>query len=472
MRRHMPFILMLICLLIAVCGCSSEADKICQAFDNGEYKTIRQASKAMAELGPEHVDDMARILSKDSNSKHKQIAALSLKSLEEDALPALDELILAVESDDRKVRRRAIEAIGAIGPDAADALDALRFALQDESHRVRNAAAKAIGNLEISGRPAALDLVSMLDNPQKSSGREAISALKKIDVPPDEILPEIMYRLDDPDQHVRGAALDALTRLDIRDKSILPKVEELIMDPERPIRSNALRLYRELDGDIDKIVRSAMAKLSDEDSEARLIGCSILKNLGSDAEPAKDRLRELLNDPDRKVAREAKAALGILDRAEPSSGVYVRFGKVEGLDARSTRRSLREHIDRLSECVSDSDYKAKSELVIEISSAGEVETVSFDPTLEKRSIQTCIEEAFGEIDLGNQAASGKVHATMYINRAPDRVRPIFQLPGAMQEKPATEGLSFSIMGGAEAPEAGSGPEEPAGESEDNEEAVE
>jgi len=128
------------------------------------------------------VTKLGRILTSDPDSIARGLAAIALRDKGRESLPALGELIAALEDNDVCVRMMSANAIAAIGKDAASAVPDLIAAgsTQGEQVHVLRSVAAALGAI---GKPAALPALPLL---RKLSGIPRVhwaaeSAIRKLE---------------------------------------------------------------------------------------------------------------------------------------------------------------------------------------------------------------------------------------------------------------------------------------------------
>jgi HEAT repeat protein len=174
------------------------------------------------------------------------------------SLPALSE---AAADGDLRVRRAALDVLGALGPAAAPATPALAKALRDPDRFVRWSAIRTLGVIGPSASRAALPGLTLL--------------------------------LDDDDLDVRKAAAEAIKQL----------------NPGAPGGSaGGSQRAAGARTAVPALVRSVRAA----DPEMRVAAIQTLRGMGAEMKPALPALRGALADSDARVRQAAAEALGVL----------------------------------------------------------------------------------------------------------------------------------------------------------------
>ncbi|MCB1126699.1 MAG: HEAT repeat domain-containing protein, partial [Verrucomicrobiae bacterium] len=150
-----------------------------------------KAWAAAAELGEPQVltndvAELGRILTSDSDSIRRGLAAIALRDQPGNAKRVLPDLIAALKDPDLCVRMMTAKALAAIGPDAAPAVEALiaTASRAGEKVHVLRSVADALGGI---GKPAAVPALPVLRELRKIPRVQwsAESAIRKLEAPVD-----------------------------------------------------------------------------------------------------------------------------------------------------------------------------------------------------------------------------------------------------------------------------------------------
>ena len=203
-------------------------------------------------------------------------------------------LILNLESDDSKVRR---EAVLALGYDGVKAIPALIQAVRDNIISV-NAVSEVFKQI---GNPSVEPLTDMLHSDNNEYQRKAANLLAAVG--DSSALVQLIVTLDDEDPLVRAEVAAALGKF--KDVRVMRPLLKALQDPITAVRANAaLSLGAFHD---DKVTEALLLTLRDEESLVRRSAIRALANHPPDyVESALDRSTR---DPDEAVRQTAAAAL-------------------------------------------------------------------------------------------------------------------------------------------------------------------
>lgn len=241
---------------------------------------------------------------------------------------AVDALVSALNSTDRRVRWNAVNYLG--GVDSDKAVDALISSLNDEDYGVREIATRALGR---NSTDKALDtLISALNHQDKNVRTNAALTLGSIDSP--KAVAGLVSALKDEVSFVRGRAAEALGRIGT-DRAIdvlLP----LLTDEDSTVRLRTVQALGRLG--TDKAVTGLRSALNDNEGRVRLEAAEVLRQLGNS--DAVNVAFAALTDEDWYVRSGAAEALGnvcsdksvaALTAALHDEDIYVRSDAAKAL---------------------------------------------------------------------------------------------------------------------------------------------
>jgi HEAT repeat protein len=186
-------------------------------------------------------------------------------------------LAAAVNDNDVRARRAALDALETLGPVAAASAKALVGALGDNDPFVRWSAARTLGKIS----PVAADL--------------AVPALARL--------------ITDPDLDVRLAAAGALEQYGPAARSAVPQLIYAVRSSDAELRIASIRALGAAGGrEAQKAVPELRQALTDSDPRVRQAAALVLGRLGPSAAAA-PALKSALRDPDPEVQRAASEAL-------------------------------------------------------------------------------------------------------------------------------------------------------------------
>jgi HEAT repeat protein len=194
---------------------------------------------------PESLAALSAALTSDPSSSVRNMAALSLYEMKEDARAAIPALQQALKDNDSFVRLNAGATLLNLDVDPDTVLPAIRPLLQHPEPRSRVAAAAFLrGNVPF---PEILPVLTAL---LKSSDIEIRRDASKVfddakELPPDA-LPVLVQSLKDPDARVRENAADALDAYDSKGTAALPALIVALKDSDREVRFEAVDTITEM----------------------------------------------------------------------------------------------------------------------------------------------------------------------------------------------------------------------------------
>jgi HEAT repeat protein len=287
----------------------------------------REAAVSLGHLDPPTKSVIPTLLAvlKDPDAGVQSCAAGSLVHLDrrriDEALPAL---LAGAKSQDRDVRRGAIEALGEAGPSAACALPQLTVALRDPDRSVRKAAAISITEVDPSRAGVAVPVLMevLKEGPDCIGPPEAAQALLRIGTSAKETVPALIAGLKDPalqkysaytlgligpgaktaipalvearshtDLEFRFAAAMALVEIDATQaKAGVAVLAKELTNPEYQIRKYAVRALGEIGQRaaeaVPALLRALVTSQKDRQNEEDAIIAETLGEIGTGAKEA------------------------------------------------------------------------------------------------------------------------------------------------------------------------------------------
>ena len=131
--------------------------------------------------------------------------------------PEIQNLIIALRSEDRKVRNQALEALGKIGDPSA--VPALITSLKDQDSGVRLRAAQSLKEIGPKAKTAVSGLIEMFKDESKPIRKEVSQALVNIG---SEAIPALIEALRNEDNVVCIWAQSTLRKIGPEAKAVLP----------------------------------------------------------------------------------------------------------------------------------------------------------------------------------------------------------------------------------------------------------
>jgi HEAT repeat protein len=284
------------------------------------------------------------------------------------AVPAL---VAAMESPDREVQYRAIQALGKMGPGAKGAIDALVKRMRDANSYFDFAVDEALAGIGTATIPAIMDaaptgnqyhaahamsqmgskaiphLLAALKHDDPNQRAVAADALGQIEPPAHDAVAALIGSMKDPSNDVRRNVCEALAR--IGDSRALNVMLEAVKDRDWLLRSRAAEALGKFKPVTDETFNALTALMKDEDKLVRTSACESLRDIG-DAR-ALGTMLEATKDQEWDVRVRAAEALG---KFKPVTGdavtaltallkdedECVRFGACESLGSTGDARAL------------------------------------------------------------------------------------------------------------------------------------
>jgi HEAT repeat protein len=252
------------------------------------------AAENLGRLGPQAKFAIAGLAERllDTDPKVRTKAALALGQIGSAAVP---ELIIALRSPDKYVRREAVWALAKIGPEAASAVFALAKVLRDTAAPVRKGAARALGQIGREARAAIPLLIEALKNSDLLFCRLVAWALGKIGAS--------AVALNHPDKYVRREAAWALGHIGPESRSAIGILTTIL---KNPCSAGPLSVTRKADPNQET---ELVFLTSIRDATLRAYAARALGQIGPEAHSAVPALTAALTDANDKVAAAAARAL-------------------------------------------------------------------------------------------------------------------------------------------------------------------
>jgi HEAT repeat protein len=206
------------------------------------------------------------------------------------SLPALSD---AAGDADLRVRRAALDVLGALGPAAEPAMPALTRALRDPDRFVRWSAVRTIGAVgPAAARPALPGLTLLLDDDDLDVRKAAAETIKHLSQGPGVMpanarksvmtraaVPALVRSVRSGDPEMRVAAIQTLCGMSTEMKPALPALRECLADGDARVRkaaADALGMMGPAARDAANDLRGAM---NDQSPEVRQAAGEALLNV-------------------------------------------------------------------------------------------------------------------------------------------------------------------------------------------------
>jgi len=194
-------------------------DPLIQVFSLYGTKEREVAAHALAQMGSAVIQKAIRILRYSDDIAAKEGAAMICKYLGEQALPAIDALIMVLKFDIDDVKRQAALALGEIGPISVNSMRALIDACRDESPFVREAVAESLGKMGSRVVPwITSEIRRHVDEPTKIT---LIQALGHLGQTARETLPVLLDELPYNHPAIQKEIIKTIAKIGGNDQSIL-----------------------------------------------------------------------------------------------------------------------------------------------------------------------------------------------------------------------------------------------------------
>jgi HEAT repeat protein len=271
-----------------------------------------ELARALGRMGEAAAPPLAEILDGDPAPETREFVIRALEEMGPAARPSVPRLIDAAEHDaERRVRSRAVHALGAIGGEDVRAVLKRRLRT-DPSEIVRGDAALALGRAAAGDSTVALTLVAAFAQGSPSVAAKAGMALGEIG---ETAIPVVTEALRHPDPNVRAYSAEALRYLASDPDLVIPPLVDALADSKERVQKKA-SVSLQMMG--EPAVVPLLAALSTRpEGEVRAWAALTLGNVEPLPEHAVEALAVALDDESVKVREIASWALGKI--GEPAS---------------------------------------------------------------------------------------------------------------------------------------------------------
>lgn len=380
-----------------------------------KYPAVRvAAAQALDAIGPEAAEAapaLVRLLVE--ASMESAIARASLVQIGE---PAVDPLMAALRSPNRRAQWLAAQALSEIGEPAVKSL------------------LEVAGSAESRGRPPALSALALME-PRPAEAETVVLDALRDGVPPARAAATLWYshaeapsaameaavfetaRSENP--YVVRAALRALTEGREATVELLELLEEVAQSPEEPVRVAALRALAALREGAAPAMPTLLRALRDDSENVRREAIRALRYIGPEAEETVPLLIELLRSDSAQERREAAEMLGVLserpDEAVPTLAEATADGdanvRVAALNAvRQFGQEAAEAVPAVLDALDDRETRVRTaaalalpELPLPQEEAVEAVSSRLDKETEQPTLRA-LARALGEVGRGSQRA--------------------------------------------------------------------
>lgn len=297
------------------------------------------ASKVLSVTGSSRVSGIVAEILRTRSSRWQSEAMRFLARSGVDVRAAQAELLSALGSEEKFVRRLAAEAVATMN---VEALPLLVKRLGDADGRVRGAAARGLGLLGVQARSSADALKRLLADPEPSVRVQVALALWRIEQDPDVPLGLLNLVIKDIDNRDRWEAMEAIGLIGSETATSIRGLTELqvngLKDREAAVRVYAARgLYRRL-RDAKTALPFLREALNDRESVTKIAAIEVLGEMAED-EKVVALLSANFEDRDVSVrlatmealARQGQKALPGLLNALESKNAKVQLGAIRTL---------------------------------------------------------------------------------------------------------------------------------------------
>lgn len=244
-------------------------------------------------LGSRMVEPLAELL-KDPDVEVRRRVASIFEGFKTELLPVFDELMAALNDEDKKVFEYTCQAIGAIGEDAAQAVPTLTELLKSEDYDHRKCAAEALGLIGKPAMSALPELLKIAGEYEPSSVKTALGRLGQADVlieistheheyqreeaatglgyvspTNDAVIATLARLVEDKDEDVRRAATEALAMAHPTTEAVVTALGKAAKDEDESVRERAMLAINRLEPRLESAVNVLLTGLKDKDEDVR-----------------------------------------------------------------------------------------------------------------------------------------------------------------------------------------------------------
>lgn len=277
---------------------------------------------------------------------HSQIEIIRcVVQLKFDARPAQAELVQALQSENKQLRRAAAEALATIGVAVVPTLERL---LSHSDRLFREGAARALGQMGGAARSSQTALTRLLKDPDSTVRTQAALALWFVADNTELSLPILNLVLKDIDHEDRWEAVEAIGIISMQARPAIKGITEILLngvkDRDARVRAHAARWLWRRTRQPSRIVPLIRDLLSDRDAFTRLTAVEILGEMAGQ-DRSLPLLMQALEDRDLLVrllaeeglSRGGEDALPQLEQALTSTNPRVRQGVIRALERMGSR---------------------------------------------------------------------------------------------------------------------------------------
>ncbi|MCK5549926.1 MAG: HEAT repeat domain-containing protein, partial [Hyphomicrobiaceae bacterium] len=297
---------------LVACG-PQAADALAEALEDERGSVRRQAAITLGRLGPDAsgaIGALATALGDDGDETVRQAAAMALASIGGEGI---DTLAKALRSDNEIVGRAAVSALLSIGPMARPAIGELTGALANEDSRIRVDSARSLGRMGAQARSAAVALGRMIetssDKPEIWAAAGALARLGPA------AIPALSGLLESDDTAVRSAAAVALAAIGPGGNAVLTEslTPEDIPGLVEIFQCTDMQMFWWVAHALEIVGPSAVPAMSEAliagEDNVQLAVLGALIRMKKDSEAAVGALIEVLEDENQQVRRYAIYAM-------------------------------------------------------------------------------------------------------------------------------------------------------------------
>jgi HEAT repeat protein len=280
-------------------------------------ESVRQVAVAvLPKVGRSAVDPLISATRTQQPLQVRIAAVAALGRLKGEAQPAIEPLIECLGDEEQNLRTNAILSLSQIGEPAVPHLLAC---LGTEQENIQIGAIDALGWMGPPAMAAVGSLKTALPGLSLSAQLAGYAALAKITGDAAEGLPMLLAQLGHQDAPIRRISIERTGELLSMAADALTVLLPCLLDPSSEVRAaTALALVR-IKAQCDEAVETLIPLLKDAHPEARINATIALATIGPAAQTALPDLNTLTNDPDKRLAGIAAAAIQRIE-GQPTGG--------------------------------------------------------------------------------------------------------------------------------------------------------
>lgn len=225
--------------------------------------------------------------------------------VEQKSSPEIERLVAALASEDVQTRRDAAYDFAKLGKDALPAIDALVKGLDDRDDQVWMQSAMAVARIGANAGAAIDSLIGSLGDDNDQRRYRSAWALSRIGA---EAIPALIEAAGGESTRRRVAALDAMGWMADNPDGIIAALEAALRDDRPDVRRQAAVSMGRLGA---PAAQSLGLALNNDFAEVRAAAASALAKLDGHADAYRERLIQLIEDPDSEVRAAAIVAVSV-----------------------------------------------------------------------------------------------------------------------------------------------------------------